>query len=111
MSLWYSHPWRAHCASSPPPSVEEVRAHLECFWSKETDTLRMMYGSFRDGIRLSPNFSIFFMDVVAVPPSKFRPPARTGESTKSVFLGMGGGCMNFKLSHFGAGMDILMTLR
>ncbi|KAJ3311242.1 hypothetical protein HDV04_004151 [Boothiomyces sp. JEL0838] len=55
-----------------------VKAHLELLWKKEQHVLDLLYGSNKKGVRtFSPN--IFFLEVVAVTPSKFRPVSVVGD--------------------------------
>lgn len=58
-----------------PPS--EVKAALTLLFEKETRLLSLVYGN--TGIQNGADR--FFIDVVAVPPNKFRPESRTGASS------------------------------
>ncbi|KAB5591960.1 DNA-directed RNA polymerase [Ceratobasidium theobromae] len=63
-----------------PP--EEARAHLRRLFTREPKITTLIYG--RHG-PFAPNATaasadMFFMDVLPVPPTRFRPPARMGDS-------------------------------
>ncbi|KAJ3269980.1 hypothetical protein HDV01_000743 [Terramyces sp. JEL0728] len=55
-----------------------VKAHLQLLWKNEKYVLDLLYGSNRKGIRTS-NPNMFFLEVVAVTPSKFRPVSVVGD--------------------------------
>ncbi|KAJ3328931.1 hypothetical protein HDU76_009008 [Blyttiomyces sp. JEL0837] len=65
-------------------SSMEVRAHINLLFHKEKAIMDLLYGSTvsqgpgKPAIRQSSS-DIFFMDVVAVPPTKFRPASQMGE--------------------------------
>ncbi|KAJ3195643.1 hypothetical protein HK101_011458 [Irineochytrium annulatum] len=63
----------------------EVRQHLRLLWVRERELLDLLYGSplrapkSSPGARLSSCDDLFFLEVVGVPPNKFRPSAKMGE--------------------------------
>ncbi|KAK6908242.1 hypothetical protein I203_102243 [Kwoniella mangroviensis CBS 8507] len=63
-------------------SAAEVRAHLRLLFAKEPEICKLLYG--RHGGNSNqptsgPMADMFFMDVVPVTPTRFRPPAKMGE--------------------------------
>lgn len=61
-------------------SADEVRAHLRLLFSKEPVMCNLLYG--RHGSPNAPSVPIadmFFMDVLPVPPTRFRPAAKMGD--------------------------------
>ncbi|WWC70704.1 uncharacterized protein I206_104655 [Kwoniella pini CBS 10737] len=66
-------------------SASEVRAHLRLLFHREPEICRLLYGrhgspSSRSNQPTSgPLADMFFMDVVPVTPTRFRPPAKMGE--------------------------------
>jgi DNA-directed RNA polymerase I subunit RPA1 len=62
-------------------SVMEVQARLNELFTKEQEILALIYSS-KPLTKKSPTISadIFFLKTLLVPPNKFRPEARTGES-------------------------------
>lgn len=54
--------------------ASEVRAHLSLLFTKEADMCAMLYGN---KTRASPD--IFFIDVVPVTPTRFRPASKMGD--------------------------------
>ncbi|KAJ3114686.1 hypothetical protein HDU96_001778 [Phlyctochytrium bullatum] len=59
----------------------EVRAHLRVLWKREKSFLDLLYGAStaRGQPRTSSADRLFFLEVVPVPPSKFRPASKMGE--------------------------------
>lgn len=62
-------------------SAMEVRARLSELFTKEQDLVSLLYSA-KPPTRSSPKVTpdIFFMTVVLVPPNRYRPEARTGDS-------------------------------
>lgn len=62
-------------------SAMEVQARLNELFVKEQDLLALLYSA-KPATRTSPKVTpeMFFMTVVLVPPNRYRPEARTGES-------------------------------
>ncbi|KOS19807.1 DNA-directed RNA polymerase I subunit [Escovopsis weberi] len=63
-------------------SSMEVRARLEELFIKEQDLLSLVYNAkppTRNSPRVTPE--MFFINVILVPPNRYRPEARTGESS------------------------------
>jgi DNA-directed RNA polymerase I subunit RPA1 len=64
-------------------AVSEVKAHLELLFARETEVCGLLYG--RHGgpsstaVATPALAAMFFMDVVPVPPTRFRPAARMGD--------------------------------
>jgi DNA-directed RNA polymerase I subunit RPA1 len=75
----------------------EVKEHIERLWSKEKDFLDLMLGSPKSTRRPSAHQSyrksspdIFFLEVVAVPPNRFRPLSKMNdklfEHSQNIYL-------------------------
>ncbi|KAJ3105589.1 hypothetical protein HDU97_007931 [Phlyctochytrium planicorne] len=62
-------------------SSVEVRAHLRVLWRREKILFDLLYGSSTksSASRTSSCDNMFFLDVVAVPPNKFRPASKMGD--------------------------------
>ncbi|KZO96375.1 beta and beta-prime subunits of DNA dependent RNA-polymerase [Calocera viscosa TUFC12733] len=67
-------------------SPSEVRAHLRLLFNKEPTLCALLYGRHGAYSSLSPrtglpsaSADIFFLSVLPVPPTRFRPPAKMGE--------------------------------
>ncbi|WRT67829.1 uncharacterized protein IL334_004803 [Kwoniella shivajii] len=64
-------------------SAAEVRAHLRLLFAKEPEICKLLYG--RHGgpspqqVVSGPLADMFFMDVIPVTPTRFRPPAKMGD--------------------------------
>ncbi|KAF8713719.1 DNA-directed RNA polymerase subunit beta', partial [Rhizoctonia solani] len=63
-----------------PP--EEARAHLRRLFAREPKLTTLLYGRHGPFARQAKaaNADMFFLDVLPVPPTRFRPPARMGDS-------------------------------
>lgn len=62
-------------------SAMEVRARLNELFIKEQDLMSLLYNAkppTRSSVKVTPD--MFFMTVIMVPPNRYRPEARTGES-------------------------------
>jgi len=70
----------------------EVKTHIERMWRKEADLLNLVYGKFEPAEKGKPfettslGSQMFFIDLVLVPPTRFRP-----ESEGALGGGGGGG--------------------
>lgn len=66
-------------------SVGEVRSHLRILFNKESELAMLLYGRHGGPTALSRKLSpskiadMFFMDVIPVTPTRFRPPAKMGD--------------------------------
>ncbi|WVR06374.1 hypothetical protein IAU60_003405 [Kwoniella sp. DSM 27419] len=63
-------------------SAAEVRAHLRLLFAKESKICRLLYGRHggpSSAPRKAPIADMFFMDVVPVTPTRFRPAAKMGD--------------------------------
>ncbi|KAI9145358.1 hypothetical protein BKA69DRAFT_1050972, partial [Paraphysoderma sedebokerense] len=91
----------ANDSSNRSPSVEEgkaintylspltVRAHLKLLWYNESSLLDLIYNPFGASVEIFDSLNkqcvratscdMFFLEVVAVPPGKFRPPSVMGD--------------------------------
>jgi DNA-directed RNA polymerase I subunit RPA1 len=54
-----------------------IKTHFKLLWEKESVILDLMYGNVRNNHRISSP-EMFFLDMVAVTPSKFRPVSKLG---------------------------------
>lgn len=64
-----------------PP--EEARAHLRRLFAREPEMTTLVFGRhgpFARGTRKRAEADMFFLDVLPVPPTRFRPPAKMGDS-------------------------------
>jgi DNA-directed RNA polymerase beta' subunit len=67
-------------------SVEECRAHLRLLFSNESQIMSLLFGRHGVFASLTPQGSatasadIFFLEVLPVSPTRFRPPAKMGDS-------------------------------
>ncbi|CAE6502913.1 unnamed protein product [Rhizoctonia solani] len=63
-----------------PP--EEARAHLRRLFALESKLTTLIYGRHGPFVKASKaaNADMFFLEVLPVPPTRFRPPARMGDS-------------------------------
>ncbi|KAG8969893.1 hypothetical protein FRC03_000139 [Tulasnella sp. 419] len=75
----------SHRRSERVIAPEEARAHLRRLFSNEKILCSLIYGRHGphaplsvDGLSFA-SADMFFMDVLAVPPTRFRPPAKLGE--------------------------------
>lgn len=65
---------------------EEVREHIRKLFRNESEMCGLIYGrhgaltSRSKGRRATPNADMFFMEVIPVAPTRFRPPAKMGET-------------------------------
>jgi DNA-directed RNA polymerase beta' subunit len=63
---------------------EEARAHLRRLFRNEATICSLLFGihgpSASCGTKSHPSADVFFLDVLSVPPTRFRPPARIGET-------------------------------
>ena len=62
----------------------EVKRRLEVVWREQGALLSRVLGAVhpsRPGSQRVPDYSMFFMEVVAVPPTRFRPPSKFGANT------------------------------
>jgi DNA-directed RNA polymerase I subunit RPA1 len=57
-----------------------VERHLELLWKEEKEILDLLYGSVKDGVRMSSH-AVYFLSIVAVTPTKFRPISKMGDMT------------------------------
>jgi DNA-directed RNA polymerase I subunit RPA1 len=60
----------------------QVAAHLYMMWEENSEILDLMYGTFDSKVQKrvsSPD--VFFIEVVPVPPNKFRPMSKMGDMT------------------------------
>lgn len=55
-----------------------VRAHFDLLWKNEKTVLDLLYGSTKNGERKSDP-AIYFLSVIAVTPTKFRPVSKMGD--------------------------------
>ncbi len=55
-----------------------VREHFTLLWKNEQRVLDLLYGTMKEGKRVSSP-EIFFLYVLAVPPSRFRPSSKLGD--------------------------------
>ena len=66
-------------------SPSEVRSHLRILFSKEPELCTLLYGrhgvpaGMKKTVHPSTIADMFFLDVIPVSPTRFRPPARMGE--------------------------------
>ncbi|KAJ3076907.1 hypothetical protein HDU98_011003 [Podochytrium sp. JEL0797] len=65
-------------------SSSEIRAHIDLLFQRDAKILNMVFGTSPDLRRAGQKSrvtspSIFFLDVVAVPPSRFRPASKMGD--------------------------------
>jgi DNA-directed RNA polymerase I subunit RPA1 len=67
-------------------SVDECRAHLRRLFQKEAVICSLLFGRHgpfaplsRDGLCFA-SADMFFMEVIPIPPTRFRPPAKLGEA-------------------------------
>ncbi|WVO12596.1 hypothetical protein L204_100201 [Cryptococcus depauperatus] len=64
-------------------SAAEVRAHLRMLFGKESKICRLIYGQHgdpRNSFSAAPPLAdMFFMEVLSVTPTRFRPPAKMGD--------------------------------
>ncbi|KAI8836148.1 hypothetical protein BC829DRAFT_426249 [Chytridium lagenaria] len=84
----------------------EVRAHLRVLWRREKTLFDLLYGAApnRNSPRISSSDAMFFLEVVPVPPSKFRPASKMGDM---IFEDP----QNFHLSAILKTNDMIRTLR
>lgn len=55
-----------------------VMKHMELLWDKERPILDILYGVLKNGRKVSSP-DMFFLKVISVPPTKFRPSSKMGE--------------------------------
>eukprot|EP01135_Chromosphaera_perkinsii_P010952 Nk52_evm5s2297 gene=Nk52_evmTU5s2297 len=57
----------------------QVQRHMELLWKRERRVLRLIFGCLSysgDGKKLVTDPNMFFLEVIPVPPSRFRPPSK-----------------------------------
>lgn len=67
------------CLKQSYLSPVEVQSHVRCVWTNESVLLDSIFGCTRQASGQTSPADMFFLDVVPVPPSRFRPIAQMGE--------------------------------